>query len=211
MVRAMENVLQHRTRRSLLLATLMIACLDASAADRRFVPVPNSDLQKLQVINGATIISAAGKVFHAGATIAPTSSRQAWLSVSIKNNGSAAVPFDDSNIKVAAGDKLMSLQPAESVLAASRDKSATPDKCVNLSGSARTNCDIDNFNEKQARRVDKSQPVPVLERPMLAPGIVLARQFQIELPKRSKSAPATLKVSVTVEGETIAFDFNELN
>lgn len=150
----MTNPLQYCGGRYLLQAALLLACLDASAADRRFVPVPNSDHQKLQVINGATIISAAGNGFHAGATIAPTSSKQAWLSVSIKNNGTVPVPFDDSNIKVSSADTLMSLASADAVL---------------------------------------------------------ARQFQIELPKRSKSSPATLKVSVTLEGETIAFDFNELN
>jgi len=207
----MQNPLRHRACRSLLLVALVATSLAASAADRRFVPVPNSDYQKLQVINGATIISAAGKAFHAGATIAPTSSRQAWLSVSIKNTGSDAMPFDDSNIKVMSGDKLMSLATAASVLAKTRDKAVASDKCVNLTGSAQTNCDIDNFNEKQAARTDKNQPALMLDRPMLASGIVLARQFQIELPKRSKTSPATLKVSVTVEGETIAFDFNELN
>lgn len=213
----MKNSPRSLTARRRLLLALLAASTAASAADRRFVPVPNSEFQKLQVINGATIISAAGRQFHAGATIAPASKHQAWLSVSIKNNSKAAVAFDDGSVQIISGDKPLPFKPAESVIARDDLRGPYQDECASMPGTAagspgstQINCNIDRFNLRQSKRTAGANGAP-LERPAIPPGVVLARQFQLELPKRSKTAPATLKVSVTVESETISFEFNELN
>lgn len=172
----MSNISRRRACHLVLVLALSGTSLVVSAADRRFVPVPATEYQKLQVINGVTIISAAGKRFHAGASIAATSSRQAWLSISVKNTGTAPVAFDDAALVVMSGGKALGMKSAEEVMG-------------------------------KADREDAA----VAAIPTLAPGALVARQFQMDLPKRSKTTPATLKVAVTVEGEAIEFDFNELN
>lgn len=201
----MDSIQRRRACRLLLVLALAGASLVASAADRRFVPVPATEYQKLQVINGATIISAAGKSFHAGASIAPTSSRQAWLSVSVKNTSTVPVPFDDAGILVQSGDNTLGMKAAEEVM--DQDDGLVRDKCINASKSSQLNCNIDNFNKKQQVRMEDS----LASKATLAPGALVVRQFQLDLPKRSKTTPATLKVKVTVEAETIEFNFNELN
>jgi len=172
----MNRISRRHACRFLVIAVLAGTSLAASAADRRFVPVPATDYQKLQVINGATIISAAGKGFHAGASLAPTSGRRALLSISVKNTGPAPVSFNDAGILVRHGDDVLGMKLAEQV----------PGEAKDGKDMAAANTD-------------------------LPPGALAARQFQLELPKRSKSIPLTLKVRVTLEGETIEFDFNELN
>ncbi|OGT59221.1 MAG: hypothetical protein A3E01_20590 [Gammaproteobacteria bacterium RIFCSPHIGHO2_12_FULL_63_22] len=203
----MNGILRRHAGRVFLLAALAGASLVASAADRRFVPVPATEYQKLQVINGATIISAAGRGFHAGATLAPTSSRRAWLSVSVKNTGTVPVPFNDAGIQVQHGDNTLGMKSAEEVMGQGKDDGLVRDKCANASESSQINCNIESFNNKQEARTKELSAAKAV----LAPGALVARQFQLELPKRSKAIPLSLKVRVTVEGETIEFDFNELN
>ncbi|MCX7041572.1 MAG: hypothetical protein NT117_02565 [Gammaproteobacteria bacterium] len=172
----MNRISRRHACRFLVIAALAGTSLAASAADRRFVPVPATDYQKLQVINGATIISAAGKGFHAGASLAATSGRLAVLSVSVKNTSVVPVPFNDAGIVVRHGDNILDMKSAEQV----------PDQPKDAKDMAAANAD-------------------------LAPGALVVRQFLLELPKRSKTIPLKLKLSVTVQGETIEFDFNELN
>jgi len=203
----MNWISRQNAGRFLLFAGLAGASLIAFAADRRFVPVPATEYQKLQVINGVTIISAAGKGFHAGASLAPTSSRRAWLSVSVKNTGPMPAPFNDAGIVVRHGDDILGMKSAEEVMGQAGDDGLVRDKCANASESSQINCNIDNFNDKQKARGEDMAAAKA----SLAPGALVARQFQLELPKRSKTVPLKLKVSVTVEAETIEFDFNELN
>lgn len=203
----MNRISRRHACRFLVIAALAGTSLAASAADRRFVPVPATEYQKLQVINGATIISAAGKNFHAGASLAPTSGRRALLSVSVKNTGPTPVSFNDAGILVRHGDDVLGMKLAEQVPGQATDDGLVRDKCANASQSSQTNCNIDNFNDRQDAR-GKDMAAADTD---LAPGALAARQFQLELPKRSKSIPLTLKVRVTLEGETIEFDFNELN
>lgn len=203
----MNRISRRHACRLLVIAVLAGTSLAASAADRRFVPVPATDYQKLQVINGATIISAAGKGFHAGASLAPNSGRLAVLSVSVKNTSAVPVPFNDAGILVRHGDNILDMKSAEQVPDEAKDDGLVRDNCTNVSKSSQINCNIDDFNKKQDARM-KEMAAP---KGVLAPGALVARQFLLELPKRSKTIPLKLKVSVTVEGETIEFDFNELN
>lgn len=199
----MNGISPRQARRFLLLAALSGASLAASAADRRFVPVPATEYQRLQVLNGATIISAAGNTFHAGASLAATSSRQAWLSISVKNTSPAPLAFDDAGILVRSGDTTLGMKLAEQA----GDDGLVRDNCVHASESSQLNCNIDDFNKKQDVRMKREASAGAV----LPPGALVTRQFQLELPKRSKTVLAKLKVRVSVEGETIEFDFNELN
>ena len=193
--------------RFFMVVALAATSVAASAADRRFVPVPATGYQKLQVINGATIISAAGKSFHAGASLAPTSSRRAWLSVSVKNTGTLPLPFNDAGILVRSGETTLGMKLAGEAAAKGDDDGLARDNCANVRKSSQINCNIDNFNKKQQVR---TKTLSEDER-VLPPGALLTRQFQLELPKRSKTTMAKLEVRVTLEGETIEFDFNELD
>ena len=183
----------------------------AHAAGRRFEPVPQSQAQIVQIVNDSAIISAAGKHMDAGASMAPASARQAWLSVSVKNKSAAPVGFGDGAIQVLSDDKVLALRSAEDALKSSKDDGYVRDRCANATASSQLNCNIDWFNQRQAKRIEKTSDAdqPALQQ-QLEPGQLLARQFQVDLPKKSSSGPTTLRVSVTLAGEQLSFDFREV-
>jgi hypothetical protein len=184
---------------------LLAFAFSAHAAERRFVPVPQSDSQVLQVVEGMTIVSAAGTTIDAGASMAPASARQAWLSVSVKNKGAAPVAFGNDAIRVANGGKALAVRPADAALEAA---GATPvtDECANASASSQVNCGIDQFTDRQADRID----VTNRSEAVLAPGQLLAQQFQVDLPRKSRDGLARLDVSVRVGDEELVFVFEEV-
>jgi hypothetical protein len=188
-----------------LAALAFAASLPLQAAERRFVPVPQGPTQLLQVVEGMTIVAGAGESMDAGASMAPDTARQAWLSVSIRNTGKVPLAIGPGAVVVTSAGAVLAVRPAEAVEAA--DAEPVTDKCANASASSQINCGIDAFNDKQAAR---AQPAPAAEATTLAPGAVQANQFQVDLPKKSRAALARLEVRVRAGDEEIAFVFEEV-
>jgi len=183
----------------------------ALASERRFEPVVHADTQRIQTINGMVIVSAEGKRFDAGAALAPASAKQQWLSVSVRNTGSAPITFDHREILVLANGQPLVTRSAEAALAQEKVDEYPKDKCVNSAATSQLNCNIDAFNERQANRAVVSTEAQEADAKIqIAAGQLISRQLQVDLPKKSRSRPATLTVSVTVEGEQLSFDFAEV-
>lgn len=183
----------------------------ALASERRFEPVVHADTQRIQTINGMVIVSTEGKRFDAGAALTPASTNQQWLSVSVKNSGTAPVTFDYREILVLANGQPLVTRSAEAALAQVKVDEYPKDKCVSSTAASQLNCNIDAFNERQANRaVVSTKPQEADAKIQIAPGQLISRQLQVDLPKKSRSHPATLTVSVTVEGEQLSFDFAEV-
>ncbi len=163
----------------------------------------------MKVLGDASIISAVAKQFHAGASIAPDSSRKSWLSISVKNVGTVPLDFGDGVVVVTSGEKTLAIRNAEEATKGSTDTGYVRDPCANATASSQRNCSIDMFNRKQAKRIAGDTPEAAAVQ-QLAPGELKVKQFELELPKKSKDAPVTVKVSVTLAGEQISFDFKEV-
>lgn len=182
----------------------LLAAATAAAADRRFDPVPQSPLQHVQSANGLTIISASGQKLGAGASISASNSKKAWLSVSVKNTGQAPVGFTDAAIAVTSGSEKLSFRRAGEVAGKAGDDGLVRDKCAQASSSSQVNCNIDSFNDKQAKRLAAEEQS---ESEQLGVGQLVARQYQVDLPKKAKRDAVTLTVTITLDGEAINFVF----
>jgi len=183
----------------------------AQAADRRFEPVPQSETQVVKVVADSSIISSAGKQFHAGASLAPESSRKAWLSVSVKNMTAAPLGFGEDAIVAVGNGKTLALTRADEALKGSKDDGYVRDPCANATSSSQMNCTIDDFNRRQAERTAASAAEAKPAAEQLGSGQLVVRQYQVDLPKHSKSVPLLIKVSITLGGEAISFDFKEVD
>ena len=183
----------------------------AFAADRRFEPVPQSAEQPVKVVGDSSIISMAGKQFHAGASIAPESSRKAWLSVSMKNMSAVPLELGAQTVVVTGNGQPLALRNADEATKAQQDDGYVRDPCANATLSSQLNCNTDAFNRRQTERAaaEASGVKPMAEQ--LGSGQLVVRQYELDLPKKSKTSPAMLKVSVTVGGEQISFDFKEID
>ncbi|MGH8677257.1 MAG: hypothetical protein ACREUQ_02750 [Burkholderiales bacterium] len=201
----MQTVLSRKSTLVPLALLAAFACGAAHAGERRFEPVPQSSLQRVQELNNVTIITGEGTRISAGASMSPALSRQALLSVSLKNTGSAAVDFSDSAINVTSGGKSLELRRLEEGMEGEGSDGYVRDKCANASSSSQSNCTIDSFTNRQHDRLAAAA------QNQLAAGELATRQFQLTLPKRNKRIPTTLKISVTVGGEVISFEFRETN
>lgn len=186
------------------LAAALLASMQCTAADRILQPVPQSKAQPVQAVNGLLIISAAGRSFDAGASFRPKSSRQAWLSVSVRNSSRDPIEFGDGGVQVYSQGVPLRITRLDS--AGKPEATPRTDRCANSTADSQLNCNIDNFNEKQAARTSS---VDVVETHQLSPGQLVARQYQVELPKKSKG-PARLTVNITAQGEHLAFQFSEV-
>lgn len=153
----------------------LFAAATAGAADRKFDPVPQSALQHVQSANGMTILSASGQKLGAGASISASNSKNAWLSVSVKNTGKAPVGFSDAFIVVTSGGEKLNFRRA----------GEEPGKAG----------DDGLVREEQA------------ESEQLGVGQLVARQYQVDLPKKAKREAVVLNVSITLDGEAINFVF----
>lgn len=182
----------------------LFASMQCMAADRIFQPVPQSKSQPVQAVNGLLIISAAGRSFDAGASFRPKSSRQAWLSVSVKNSSRDPIQFGDGGVQVYSQGVLLRISRVD--LAGKPEAAPLTDPCANATADSQLNCNIDKFNQKQAARTSS---VDAVEAQQLSPGQLVARQYQVELPKKSKG-PARLTVNITAQGEQMAFQFSEV-
>lgn len=182
----------------------LLAAASAGASDRRFDPVPQSALQHVQSANGMTIISASGQKLGAGASISASNSKKAWLSVSVKNTGKAPVGFTDAAIVVTSGGEKLILRRAGDESGKGGDDGLVRDKCAQASSSSQVNCNIDSFNDKQARRLAAEVQA---ESEQLGVGQLDARQYQVDLPKKAKREAVTLIVTITLDGEAINFVF----
>ena len=197
-------------RQALTGLALFSAVLAASSAFgaslRRFEPVLQDPSQNVQTVNGMLIISAAGKRFGAGASIAPASLKQAWLSVSLKNTGTTPLDLEGKAVRVLANGRAAELRSAAEALGKVHGDGYVRDKCALASASSQLNCNIDSFNAKQHERMAS---VAEAHR-QLAPGELIATQFQVDLPKKSGKTPSLLKVIVSAGGEDLTFDFKEV-
>jgi hypothetical protein len=186
---------------------VLLAAGAATAAERRFVPVPQGAAQKLEVVEGMTIASASGTGFDAGATMAPASAKTAWLSVSLRNKGDAPIVFDDARVQASSAGEPLAVRDAALALAETEERAPMTDKCANATAESQLNCNIDNFNERQdVRTAAAAAPAA----PTIAPGQLLARQFEVTLPKKSRRDLGKLEVHVAVGDESIAFTFEEV-
>jgi hypothetical protein len=194
------------------LINLLALSQGALASERRFEPVVHADTQRTQTINGMVIVSTDGQRYGAGAALAPASTNQQWLSVSVKNTGTAPVTLDYRDILVMANGQPLATRSAEAALAQEKVDEYPKDRCANSTAASQLNCNIDSFNERQASRaIASTEPRDADAIIQIAPGQLISRQLQVDLPKKSKSHPATLTVSVTVEGEQLSFDFAEVS
>jgi hypothetical protein len=182
----------------------MLAAANAAAADRKFEPVPQSSLQHLQVVNGMTIVSASGQKLGAGASIPSSNAKKAWLSVSVKNTGKAPVGFTDSAIVVTSGGEKLNFRRAGDVPGKSAGDGLDRDKCAQATSTSQVNCNIDSFNAKQARRLAAEEQA---EPEQLGVGQLVARQYQVDLPRKAKRQAVSLNIAITVDGEEIVFVF----
>lgn len=188
----------------------LAASLSARAWERVFEPVPQSPAQIVQTVKDSRIISTAGARMDVGAAVAPTSARTAWLSVSVKNKSGQPARFGDDVVHVSGDGRELGLRSAEDALKGPEDDGYVRDRCANASDDSMINCNIDWFNQRQHKRAEQAADADRAAREQeLAPGRVLARRFEIELPRKAAAGPATFRVSVTMGGETIAFDFRE--
>jgi hypothetical protein len=206
------NKSRHRLALPLLvLAAFVWSSTAQSAEPRRFEPVPQSKAQIVQVLKDSTIITTAGKRIDAGASMAPDSAKATWLAVSVKNTSTTPLSLGGSAIQVVAGDQPLPMRTAEDALKPVNDKNDgyVRDRCALATASSMRNCSIDMFNQKQAKRIDEASKATETEQ--LAPGQLRTQQFQVDLPKKSKSAPVMLKVNITVDGEQLVFDFKEVD
>lgn len=183
----------------------------AAAAPRSFEPVAKSAAQQIQIVGGSAIITASATSFGAGASTAPASSKQLWLSVSVKNTGADPIAFSDEIIRVTGVGKALTIRTAEEALKPAKDDGLVRDKCAHASASSQLNCNIDSFNGRQDKRLSEASLAEQAAARQVAPGKLLARQFQIDLPKKSKAGPTTLNVEVSVGGESVSFDFREVD
>lgn len=182
----------------------LLATATAGAADRKFEPVPQSAMQHVQVANGLTIISASGQKLGAGAAISASNSRKAWLSVSVKNNGKRPVGITDAAVVVTSGGDVLGLRRVGDVLGKSGDDGLVRDKCAHATSSSQLNCNIDSFNDKQAKRLVAEEPT---ESEQLGVGQLTARQYQLDLPRKAKREAVSLNITITLDGEAINFVF----
>ena len=106
---------------------VLLAAGAATAAERRFVPVPQGPAQKLEVVEGLTIASASGTGFDAGATMAPASAKTAWLSVSLRNKGGAPIVFDDARVQAGSDGEPLAVRDAALALAEAEDRAPVTD------------------------------------------------------------------------------------
>lgn len=182
----------------------LLAAATAAAADRKFDPVPQSPLQHVQSANGMSIISASGQKLGAGASISASNAKKAWLSVSVKNTGKAPVGFTDAAIVVSSGSEKLAFRRAEEVLGKAANDGLVRDKCAQATASSQVNCNIDSFNDKQAKRQSAEEHV---EAEQLGVGQLVARQYQVDLPRKAKRESVSLNVTITLDGESINFVF----
>jgi len=200
----------YRTHVALLAVFGLAASLSTHAYTRVFEPVPQSPAQVVQTVKESKIISAAGSRMDVGAAVATTSARTAWLSGSVKNKSDQPVRFDDDVVKIAGDSRELGLRSAEDALKGPEDDGYVRDRCANASDDSMINCNIDWFNQKQHKRSEKAADAERAAREqLLAPGQVLARRFEIELPRRPAAGTAKFSVNVALGGETISFDFAE--
>jgi hypothetical protein len=192
---------------------LSIAAVTAAYASepvqRHFQPAPPSPTQRVDNIDGVVVISSAGKLAQVGTAIRPLSAKQGALLVSVKNTGTAAVEFGVANVKVVSGDQALQIHDADEPADAQRDP-LVRDRCANATSSSQVNCNIDQFNEQQRKRLGKDQ-APATTAIQIAPNTVVPTQFRLDLPKKGKGAPLRLTVTVTVAGESQSFDFWEVD
>lgn len=187
-----------------MLCICLFAAATVGAADRKFDPVPQSALQHVQSANAMTIISASGQKLGAGASISASNSKKAWLSVSVKNTGNAPIGFTDAAIVVTSGGEKLILRRAGEEPGKAGDDGLVRDRCAQASSSSQVNCNIDSFNDKQSRRLAAEDRA---ESEQLGVGQLVARQYQVDLPKKAKREAVTLNVSITLDGEAINFVF----
>jgi hypothetical protein len=192
------------------LAAVAIGPAAQAAAARRFEPIPESQAQPVKLVGEVSIISAAAKQFHAGASMSPDSAKTAWLSVSVKNMGTVPIEFADGAIVVTSMDKPMAIRSADEAMKDAKGEGLVKDPCANATPSSQRNCTIDVFNRQQAKRTDQPSEQEAAAARQLAPGELKVKQYQVELPKQSKAVFAMLKVSVTIGGEQVSFNFKEV-
>jgi len=194
-----------------LLVSGLVAVPAAEAADRRFEPVPQSAEQPVKVVGDSSIISMAGKQFHAGASIAPESSRKAWLSVSIKNMSATTLELGAQAVVVTGNGQPLAFRDADEATKPQQDDGLVRDPCANASASSLLNCNTDAFNRRQQERAaaEAAGVKPATEQ--LGSGQLQVRQYEMDLPKKSKTGPALIKVTLTLGGEQISFDFKEVD
>jgi hypothetical protein len=186
---------------------MLCVAASAQAGGVRYEPVPHSPAQAVQSVNGAAIISESGQGMDAGASMAPASADQVWLSVSVKNKSPTSVAFADDAIRVLADGGDLPTRSAEEAIKLAKDDGYERDRCANATASSQVNCTIDWFTQRQQKRMEKkTEAEQAAQRHQLAPGELLARQFQVDLPRKPR-AGAVFKVVVTIAGEQLSFDF----
>jgi hypothetical protein len=183
----------------------------ADAAGRRFEPVPQSAAQPVKTVGEASIISMAGKQFQVGASIAPESSRHAWLSVSIKNMSATPLEMRAKAVVVTGNGQPLAVRDADEATKPQQKDGYVRDPCALATTSSVLNCNTDDFNRRQAERAAAEAAGAKPEAEQLGSGQLLVRQYELDLPKKSKTGPALIKVSVTLGGEQISFDFKEVD
>ena len=105
----------------------------------------------------------------------------------------------------------LAFRDADEATKPQQDDGLVRDPCANASASSLLNCNTDAFNRRQQERAAAEAAGVKPATQQLGSGQLQVRQYEMDLPKKSKTGPALIKVSVTLGGEQISFDFKEVD
>ncbi len=188
---------------------LFLLVADAQAAERRFMPIAASDAQRIDVVGTTPVISQGARGFSGGASILPVSARKARVLVSVRNLGAAPMDFAAKNLTITAGGDVLALESVESM---GRATGSTPggSNCLNVPQSSYSAClEMDSRRAATGAARSEGAAAAAVEQ-TVDPRQTRARQFLIQLPRKSKDEPLTIRVRIESGGETLAFDFREV-
>ncbi len=190
-------------------AVLLLLVANVQAAERRFMPVAASDLQRIDVVGTTPVVSQRARGFSGGASILPVSARKARVLVSVRNLGAAPIGFGAKHLTITAGEDVLAVEAVESM---DRAAGSLPggSNCLNVSQSSYSAClELDSRRAATGAVASERAPSAAAE-VAVDPQQTQARQFLIALPRKSKGEPLALKVRIESGGETLAFDFREV-
>lgn len=194
---------------------LLATCLSsgALAAERRFMPVAASAAQHVEVVGTTPIVSANASGFGGGASLMPVSTRASRVLVSVRNLGSKPLAIEDARVEVDSGGRSLDLRaigsdgrvakPGKAVASAPRSSA-----CLNVPQSSYSSC-----LEMDSRRAELERAIAAGDTAAteaIAPGKTRAMQFLVDLPRKSGKDPASMTVSIRVGGESLNFEFREV-
>jgi hypothetical protein len=203
----------HHAATAAVFLALLVGAGAARADGRHFQPVAAATSQVVSVVGTTPVISANGTSFAGGASVLPMSARKARLVVSFRNLGTEPLRIDAGNVQASAAGAPLALTSAAAASArGNQSESMASSNCMSVPKELYSSCMANDVHRvrlnPETGGASSRQDAP--DAVQVAPKQTQPMQFLMDLPKRSRGAPATLQVTLKVGDERIAFEFREV-